>query len=252
MNAHDLFVKFQASPRPRRLPTRGKVSLLAPGRRSDGAPALGNVESFPKERASDLELARAAGEGDEAAVGLLWERHSHRVRGVLRTMLGVDGATVEDLLQEVFLAFFASAHRIKNPHAARAYLLATASNLAGMELRRRAVRRFVQLSPTGNLPDFPLEPADTDGRAALDALTNILGQLRTRRRLAFVLRYVERLDVVEVAEALGVSESTARRETKKAREFVFSHARRDGALSAYLARPASAGGGSRPSEEFDD
>jgi RNA polymerase sigma-70 factor (ECF subfamily) len=230
-------VKFRASPHAAGL--REEVPDVASRRPTErGASALGNVEAFPQERISDLDLARAAGEGDERAVSLLWDRHSHRVRGVLRAMLGVDGAAVEDLLQEVFLAFFTNAHRIQNRHAVRAYLLATASNLAGMELRRRAVRRFVHLSPTGDLPETPLAPVDAEGRAALNALTNILGQLTARRRLAFVLRNVEQLEMNEVAEALGVSESTARRETNKARTFVFSRAERDPALAEYLQRPA--------------
>jgi RNA polymerase sigma-70 factor (ECF subfamily) len=100
----------------------------------------------------------------------------------------------------------------------------------------------VTLTPTGTLPERVSLPADAEGREALAALYRVLDGVSSRRRLAFVLRHVEGLEILDVAASLGISESTARRELDRARTFVLKRGEREPALRPYLAR---ATGGAR-------
>jgi RNA polymerase sigma-70 factor (ECF subfamily) len=196
--------------------------------------AVPAISRFPAERLSDAELVRAAAAGDGDAVSVVWQRYASLVRGVLRGSLGPDHA-LEDLLQEVFVGFLRGAKNIHEGAALRGYLVGVAVRLAALELRRRKIRRWVMLTPTGVLPERGTPPADAEGRAALDALYRVLEGVSTRRRLAFVLRHVEGLEILDVASTLGISESTARRELERARTYVQKRGEREPALEPYLA-----------------
>jgi RNA polymerase sigma-70 factor (ECF subfamily) len=200
---------------------------------TSGSP--GQVSRFPAERLGDAELVQAAARGDAEAISVIWDRYAALVRGVLRGALGPD-LVVEDLLQEVFIALVKRARGIQDGAALRGYLVGVAVRLAALELRRRKVRRWVMLSPTGELPDTAVMPRDSEGRQALQALYRVLDQLSSRRRLAFVLRHVQGMGLVEVAAALRVSESTARREIARARAHIAKCGQREPALHAYIER----------------
>ncbi len=195
----------------------------------------GQVSRFPAERLGDAELVQAAARGDADAISVIWDRYAALVRGVLRGALGPD-LIVEDLLQEVFIAFVKGAKGIQEASALRGYLVGVAVRLAALELRRRKVRRWVMLSPTGELPDTAVMPRDSEGRQALQALYRVLDQLGSRRRLAFVLRHVQGMGLNDVAAALRVSESTARREVARARAHIVKSGQREPALHAYIQR----------------
>jgi RNA polymerase sigma-70 factor (ECF subfamily) len=197
------------------------------------------VTPFPAERLSDAELVRSAARGDADAVGVVWQRYAPLVRGVLRGAIGPDHA-LEDLLQEVFVGFLKGAKNIHEGAALRGYLVGVAVRLAALELRRRKIRRWVMLTPTGVLPEQTELPADSEGRAALRALYRVLDGVSSRRRLAFVLRHVQGLEILDVAATLGVSESTARRELERARSYVLKRVEREPALKPYLERTVGA------------
>jgi RNA polymerase sigma-70 factor (ECF subfamily) len=183
------------------------------------------VARFPHDRLSDAELVAAIAKGETAALGAIWDRHSSAIRGVLRSSLGVD-SDVEDLLQEVFIAFLRGAGRLRAPEALRSYLIGVAIRLVMGELRRRRVRRWVLLTPHDELAEAPAPVHDDDALEAVHALYRLLDRMAPRRRLAFVLRYVQGLDVIEAAEAMQVSESTIKREARRAREAITLRAER--------------------------
>jgi RNA polymerase sigma-70 factor, ECF subfamily len=193
---------------------------------------------FPQERYGDAQLVRDVAAGDREAFGIIWDRYSRLVRGVLYGAVGPD-SSAEDLLQEVFLGFFRGAPRIKDGTLLRSYLIGVAVRTAAVELRRRKVRRWVGLTSTGDVPEFPVLAADSEGRESLRALYRVLDTLSNRRRMAFVLRHVEGLELLEIAAALTVSESTVRRELSRAEQQLAALARREPALADYLERSRS-------------
>lgn len=193
------------------------------------------MAAFPIDRAGDAQLVEAAARGDRAAMAEVWDRYSHFVRGVLYGALGRDTA-IEDLTQEVFLAFVRGAKSVNDGTKLRAFLAGVAVRLAASEIRRRRVRRWLVLSPTGELPEPAAPTRDSDSQEVLAALDRVLANMSQRRRMAFVLRHVHELEMLEVATALSISESTLRRDLLRAREQVLRGAAREPALADYLAR----------------
>jgi RNA polymerase sigma-70 factor, ECF subfamily len=199
----------------------------------DALPARA-VTRFPVDRAGDALLVEAAAQGDRAAVAEVWDRYADFVRSVLHGAIGRDSA-IEDLTQEVFLAFVRGAGTVTDGAKLRGFLAGVAVRLAAMEIRRRRVRRWLFLSPTGELPERVAMAHDADGKEILVALSRVLAGMKQRRRMAFVLRHVQEMEMLEVAAALDISESTLRRELQRAREHLLRAATREPALAAYLA-----------------
>ena len=199
----------------------------------------GVLTQFPTQKRTDASLVASAAAGDREAFAAIWDRYSGLVRGVVFGALGPD-SMIEDIVQDVFLALVRGAKNIKDGSALRGYLAKMAVHQAAMEIRRRRVRRLVGLSPTGELPERAAAPADAESRQAVSALLRVLSQLSERRKMAFVLRHVHGLDMLEVAGALGISESTLRRELHAARSFIKRAAPREAALADRLAQAEGA------------
>lgn len=184
------------------------------------------VARFPNSRLSDAELVAAITQGENEALGVIWDRYAGSVRAVLRSSLGYD-SDVEDLLQEVFIAFLQGASRLRSADSLRGYLVGVAVRLVMGELRRRRVRRWVMLLPTEELAQAAAPISyDEDAKAAVHALYRLLDGMPARRRLAFVLRHIEGMEVIEAAKVLSVSESTIKREARKARKAIELRAER--------------------------
>lgn len=92
---------------------------------------------------------------------------------------------------------------------------------------------MIQLSPTGESPDQPTDEPDWGSRQAVRAFYRILDGLCATDRTAFVLRFVEKMEMKDVAIALGVSESTAKRRTSSAWQRVQARVSKEPALLGY-------------------
>lgn len=207
---------------------------MSPFPRPQSEVATSAVARFPVDRAGDAQLVEAAALGDRSAMAEVWDRYSDFVRGVLHGALGRDGA-IEDLTQEVFLAFVRGAKSVTDGAKLRGFLAGVAVRLAAMEIRKRRVRRWLVLSPTGELPEPGAAPHDAESQQVLGALQRVLSGMSQRRRMAFVLRHVQEMEMLDVAAALDISESTLRRELGRAREHLLKAAGREPALAQYLA-----------------
>jgi RNA polymerase sigma-70 factor, ECF subfamily len=193
--------------------------------------------------AKDADLVHALRAGDPEAPAALWARYSPSVGRVLAKALGPT-LEIEDLTQEVFLRVFGRLPSLRDPSALRAFVLAVAMNVLKWELRRRWIGRRVRLSGTGELPDIESTSADAEARHALQRCYRILDSLPTKERMAFVLRYMEGMTIDEVAEALGVSISTAKRWVGRGAAKVGEQVAGDADLCSFFA-----GGGKESSHE---
>lgn len=185
--------------------------------------------------AEDAALAHRLQGGDPAAAVELFDRFAPRVRALLRRMLGSQ-AEVDDLTQEVFVRVFRRVSDLREPRSLRFFIMGVAVRVARAELGVRWVRRWMQLSPTGTLPDVGGLPTDHDAREALKRLEVILDRLSTETRALFVLRYVEGLEVEDVATTMGLPLGTTKRKLGRTSRRVFGMIQRDVTLAAYLGR----------------
>ena len=192
------------------------------------------MHRLPRAGLDDAALVRAVLAGDEAAASALWDRHAPVVRGVLRRSIG-PYEDVEDHVQEVFLRFFRQIGDLYDPSAVRSFLFGVALHVARSELRRRRVRRFLHLTPTGVLPDLPAGGSvpDDPAREAVRRLYAILDRLDAAGRLVFVLRHIEGMELTELASALDVSLATAKRRLAKVTARVMAMIEKDPVLPEY-------------------
>jgi RNA polymerase sigma-70 factor, ECF subfamily len=195
-----------------------------------GRDARGVAEPQP----TDAELVNALRADDPAAPAMLWARCSPAVGRLLAKALG-PSLEIEDLTQEVFLRVFIRLPSLRDPSALRAFVLSVAANVLKWELRRRWVSRKVRLSVSGTLPDIAGASDDAEARHALRRCYRIFDRLTTKERLAFVLRYMEGMTINEVAAALAVSVSSAKRWVRSGADKVAARVSRDPDLQSFFA-----------------
>ena len=186
--------------------------------------------------ADDEKLARALIANDPNAATVAWERFAPLVRRILRRALG-PGQNAEDLVQEVFLRLFLKVHELREPKALGAFIISITTLTVRSELRRRRARSWLGLSPDAAALDLRVVHPDPAGRQALERFYELLDRFNTRDRMAFVLRYIEGMSLVEVSDALGVSISTAKRSLLYVRRRLAEHVRRDPLLADYMTGP---------------
>ena len=92
----------------------------------------------------------------------------------------------------------------------------------------------------GVLPEHEelVDEQQLEEREALRRLYRVLDRIDTKRRLAFVLRHVEGMELHEISTALGCSLSTTKRRVSDAARRVSRLAAKDPVLCAYLERHA--------------
>jgi RNA polymerase sigma factor (sigma-70 family) len=181
-----------------------------------------------------LELHRAIVQNEAGWQRRAFDAFHGLVHGLLIKSLG-PRAEIADLVGDTFVIFFTSAHRIQSPLAVRSYLVSITMNLARREVRLRKRRELFQRF-AGTSLEYEQEPGQDDpkAKAALLQLSRILDDLSADERAAFVLSNLEGMPVLEIAQVLGVSESTAKRRIRRANEHVLKRVSRNALLADYV------------------
>ena len=155
-------------------------------------------------------LVRAVRAGDRRACFFLWSRYAKLVERLVRRFLG-PGPDCQDVCQEVFLRIFKRLDELRDPAALQGFVVSVTLGVARNEVRRRRIRSIVGLVPEEGLPESAAFPAPGEAREALGALYRMLGTLSAEDRSLFVARFVEKMELTEVAAAHAMSLSTAKR-----------------------------------------
>lgn len=161
----------------------------------------------------DFELVRRVRDGDDAAFGMLAERHARYLFGVAHTMAG-NAADAEDLVQETFAA--AMRGRFRGEASVRTWLVGILVRRAAMFRRSRGRRERI-FAPQG----IEEPPDETSGASSTEArldLSTMLGCLSPEHRAVIVLRELEGLMYEEMAAALEIPRGTVESRLHRARE----------------------------------
>jgi RNA polymerase sigma-70 factor, ECF subfamily len=161
---------------------------------------------------SDAALVLAARAGEEWAREALFRRYARLALALAYRILPRD-ADIDDLVQDSFLSAFQRLDRLSNPQAFQAWLTSIVVRTAGKRLRRRRLQLrlgLVQSEPI-DVDQVVSRSAPPDIAAELRAVYGLLEKLSVEERIALVLRRVERLEIPEIAEQMGLSSSTVKR-----------------------------------------
>jgi RNA polymerase sigma-70 factor (ECF subfamily) len=186
--------------RTRMIAPSSKVIRLDEVRRGDGDPAV---------------FARALAAGETWAERGLLEQHTGHLERILTHILG-RRQDIDDLVQEVFVRAFERVDELREPRALRRWLTAIAVFVARETIRARKRRRWLVFLPPAETPEIPCVDASPELRAAVKAFYEVVGQLDADDRIAFTLRFVEGMELTDVAAACGVSLATIKRRLKQA------------------------------------
>jgi len=164
--------------------------------------------------AFDATLMARLARGDTGVIGELYMRHGDQVlRFLTRTLR--DGATAEDLCQDIFLGLPGAASRYRDERKLRSWLLGIAAKKARGWQRRQWVRdRLLRGFWSAEQPPTAGEREPS----ALDQMAAAFDQLPHELREVLVLQVGEGLSGVEIAEVLSLSHGAVRVRLHRARQ----------------------------------
>lgn len=138
----------------------------------------------------------------------LYAEHAHELIVFARSLVGPDDA--QDVLSEAFSSAIATPGwaTVSNP---RAYLYRSVYNRAQSHVQRAAAR------PGRELRAVRLQTPSTEPAMPDPTVLSAVEQLSTQQRAVIILTYWKDLPVAQVAELLGVSDGTVRKQLARAR-----------------------------------
>lgn len=211
--------------------------------RPKGSPPGGSRRGSKLVGDGDLVAALASGvpgRCDVPAPGaLLFDRYALHVRRVLVNVLGYD-TDVDDLVQEVFARALAGIGRVRDGDQLKAWVARIAVFTARTHIKNKARHRSLFYRSTASLVDTPSEPVDQtktdpETREAAQATYRVLDRMNADLRIAFVLRFIEGMELKEVATACGKSLATIKRRLRKAQAQFLRLAAGEPSLTLYMA-----------------
>lgn len=165
---------------------------------------------------SDHRLMQLCAEGDTAAFQRLVQRWQPRIARLLdrlntaRTRRGPIGVDVEDLAQEVFLKVLKASRRYRDTNEFSTWLYRIAINVARDAGRRQRTRWNLWRSTPPPVRQVE-SPVDAACRQELrQHVAEVLSNLPEKYREPVVLRHFGQLTFAQVAEVLGLPESTVK------------------------------------------
>jgi RNA polymerase sigma-70 factor (ECF subfamily) len=193
----------------------------------------------------DAALVAALKVNHPGAKAALFHRYIRLVERIVTHVLGFD-PELSDILQEVFTRALGSIHLLRDPSALQPWLsrltTLTARRILRSRSRRSWLRRFTDAEEEAQYEPVTAGP-DLEHRLALRAVYQLLQALPTDERIAFALRFIDGMELIEISFACKVSVSTVKRRLQRAERRFLAGARRQPVLAEWLE------GGSRWQDE---
>jgi RNA polymerase sigma-70 factor (ECF subfamily) len=149
---------------------------------------------------TDVELLRQVAAGDEAAFAELYDQYAPPVYNYLLRLVN-ETAVSEEILQEVFLAVWQSAHRFRAEAQVKTWLLRIAHHQAVSWLRRtRAVpwpNDELEVDSGDHVEDHLAQ------RWQIEQIRAALSQLTPNHRAVIELTFVQGLSYAEIADVMS-------------------------------------------------
>jgi RNA polymerase sigma-70 factor (ECF subfamily) len=162
----------------------------------------------------DEALVHALLQRDPGACATLFDRHAPYIQRVIARIIGHSEPERTDLLHDVFVSAFEGVRDLKNPRALRSWLVGIAVFVAKEWLRRR--KRVGSPVAPEHAEDRAGPSTSPEAVEAVRSVYRLLDRLSEDDRAVFVLRFLEGMNLTEIAEACNLSISTARRRVIRA------------------------------------
>jgi RNA polymerase sigma-70 factor (ECF subfamily) len=158
---------------------------------------------------SDAELVVRAQDGDAAAFESLVKRHIRAAHAVALAVLG-EMSDADDAVQDAFLSAMQHLESCWPTEKFRAWLLTIVRNRA-FDLKRRGRVRSVEILEEGTAQSRDASPLEMAERSELnERLSAAIGTLTDTQREVLMMHDVEGWKHADIANLLGLAESTVR------------------------------------------
>jgi len=183
---------------------------------------------------TDVALLEGLQNGERAAQAAFFGAYEPLVRRVLMRMLR-DDSDAADALQDTFVRMIRSVPQVKDPLALRGWVLSVAKSVAFDQLRRLQRQRPNGRGSTPINPvDVPVDDASFELRSAVRDAYQVLDRLPQEERVVFLMRYIDGVELVKLADIVGVSLATIKRRLSRAEVRFRSLARRQPGLAEWV------------------
>ncbi len=181
----------------------------------------------------DAALVLGFRRGEPGARAALYDRYADHVHRVLYRVLGFD-RDLADLHHDVFVRALASLSKLEDPSALKGWLSMIAVHVAQTSITRRRRRSWLWFLPGDELPEVASAGASGEVLDALRATYAVLDTLPVDERVAFALRFIDGMELTEVAAACETSLATIKRRLARAGARFEAEARRRPVLETWL------------------
>jgi len=123
---------------------------------------------------------------------------------------------------------------LREPAALPGFIIGITLGVARNEVRRRRIRSIVGLVAPSEWPAVAASEMQDEARETVRALYRLLDSLSAEDRSLFVARYVERMEMTDVATTHRLSLSTAKRRLARLALRVDTRMRSEPALAEYV------------------
>jgi RNA polymerase sigma-70 factor (ECF subfamily) len=178
-------------------------------------------------------LVHTALAGDRLACRAIWEKYASLVERLVRRFFG-PGPDHPDVCQEAFLRVFKRLDELRESAALPGFIISVTLGVARNEARRRRIRAIVGLNATDEWPAVVASGAADEAREAVRALYRLLDSLGAEDRSLFVARYIEKMEMTDVAAVHRLSLSTVKRRIARLALRVDSRMKSEPALAQYV------------------
>ncbi|MGC4065153.1 MAG: RNA polymerase sigma factor [Polyangiaceae bacterium] len=151
---------------------------------------------------------------DPRAVAVFVRRFQHDVQHVLTRIMGTS-PDVSDAMQDTFIRALNGVIQVREPHALRVWLRRVATSVAFDHLRQLQRIRWSFLVDCAAI-DERADAVTPEDHAVFCDIHRVLDKMPHRERVAFYLRYVDEMELKEIASACNVSIATVKRRLARA------------------------------------
>ena len=192
---------------------------------------ISRVVPLTRKHMSDAEIVAGLVNRDEQAASALFDKYNGKVNQLVWRLLGADSEH-SDVVHGIFVHILTSIKNLKKPESLPDWITGIAINTVRREIRNRKYRKILHL--VSEYPDAGMNYASDGAQVPVKRVFGILGEMKTDDHIVFVLRFVEKNTLGEIAASCGYSLATAKRRVHKAREEFIKRARKDAILSGFI------------------
>ncbi|MBN2530201.1 MAG: sigma-70 family RNA polymerase sigma factor [Deltaproteobacteria bacterium] len=166
---------------------------------------------FAQDDASLVEGLRA---GHVGAGTAFYNRYVTHVQRIVTRVMGVD-AELMDITNEVFFQSLKSIHTLNDPQLLKAWVTRIAVFTSRKWIRKRKRNNWLKFLPADEVPEAVSKEEEPRDRHAAKAVRDIINKMPTEERIVFSLRYLEQMQISDIADTCGYSLRTAKRRLAK-------------------------------------